>query len=243
LGTWNIREAVAIAGNENASVEITETLAGLPLDVLVLQEVPFDKNHHSAEIDAITVHSNLRYCSTFPLSPSIFHEGGLSGLAVISRTPLRVASRVYLPNPRMQFDSDTGKRIVSWDKGMLLAQTGHASSSLYVASLHGFPFHMFRRDATDPEFDSIWKSLAYELDHIAGTAVVAGDFNTDRLELITSKLTKRSMQPLVKGTGGTLDDILCDTDVTLRNLTITTTFSDHPLFIAELSLISDLSWT
>jgi len=242
LGTWNMRESVAVAGNEYAIAEIAETLDGLSLDVLVLQEVPFDKNCHSTEIDAITGHSDLRYHSTFPLSPSAFHDGGLSGLAVVSRTPLRVISRTYLPNPLMQVDGDTG-RIVSWDKGMLLVQVGDGSSSLYIASLHVFPFRMFRRDPADLEFDNIWKSLADGLDQIAGSALVAGDFNTDQLGLITTKLTKRSMQPLVKGAGGTLDDILCDADISLKNLRVKETFSDHPLLAAELLVNSDLPWT
>jgi endonuclease/exonuclease/phosphatase family metal-dependent hydrolase len=242
LGTWNIREAVAVAGNVGARAMILQILAGSPLDVLALQEVPFDKHHHSAELDAITVHSQLRYSSAFPLSPSVFNDEGLSGLAVISRTPLRAASRFRFPNPLLQVDK-VGERVVSWDKGMLLVQVGKVSPPLYVASLHGFPFHMFRRGATDPEFDEIWKSLADELDQIPGTAVVAGDFNTDRLELISSRLTKHSMRPLINGVGDTLDDILCDTNITQEGMTIKTTFSDHPLFIAELSFTPDLSWT
>ncbi len=242
LGTWNMREAVSVAGNISADAMIAQTLAGSSLDVLALQEVPFDKHRHSAQIDAITVCSQLRYFSTFPLSASAFHDEGLSGLAVISRTPLRVVSRFRFPNPHLQFDSP-GRTVVSWDKGMLLTQIGGVSPPLYIASLHGFPFHMFRRDAADPAFDDIWKSLAGELDQIPGTAVVAGDFNTDQLELISSRLTKHSMQPLVKKAGDTRDDILCDTHIALKNLTITTTFSDHPLFIAELSLTPDLPWT
>jgi endonuclease/exonuclease/phosphatase family metal-dependent hydrolase len=219
---------------------VTQLLADMPLDVLALQEVPFDRDGHSAEIDAITARSQLRYCSTFPLSASAFHSESLSGLAIVGKRPQRVVSRFRFPNPRLHY-ANAGRKLTSWDKGALVVQLADVPVPLHIASIHGFPFHIFGRDAADPEFDGIWKSLAYELDQVPGTAVVAGDFNTARLELMTSRLTRHYMQPLVKGAGSTLDDILCDTDVTMNSMAITNTFSDHPLFVAELSFMRDKS--
>jgi endonuclease/exonuclease/phosphatase family metal-dependent hydrolase len=242
LGMWNMREAVAAADNASASAMVTQLLGDLPLDVLALQEVPFDKDRRSAEIDAIAARSQLRYWSAFPLSSSVFDRESLSGLAVLSKKPQRIASRFCFPNPRLHAESTRGQ-LTTWDKGMLVVQLAGVPAPLHIASIHGFPFHIFGRDAADLEFDGIWKSLAAELDQVPGTVVVAGDFNTERLELVTSRLTKHNMQHLVKGAGGTLDEILCDSNVTMNSMTITNTFSDHPLFVAELSFMPDMSWT
>jgi endonuclease/exonuclease/phosphatase family metal-dependent hydrolase len=241
MGTWNIREGIGVADNLCKSKEIGRILDDVRLDILALQEVPFDRFSRSDIISIITAETDLQHAEVFPLSPAIYYPHGRSGLVVMGRSPLQTISRFLFPNPMLTCDV-AGQKMVSWDKGMLVVRVGEAMPPLHVASLHGFPLRRFGREADDPEFGGIWTALADHLDELPGTAVVSGDFNTDRPDLVSSRMSAHRMRPVINGAGHTRDEILCDVSVRSSGLTVIPTFSDHPLFVADLLLGADPLW-
>lgn len=253
VGTWNIREGVPVSATapSRPRTELIETLLGADLDILALQEVAFDHCGRSSDLEAVKRKTDLRYSSEYSLSPSMFHNSWQSGLAVISRTPHSVESRCPLPNPGLRLGP-----LRSWDKGILVTRFEYGQAPLWVASIHVHPFHVFKRDPRDQEFDEFWHKLAHILDGLPpGRVIVSGDFNTGFRDLITEKLWRHSLRRLSvpvltndagrrsrpTDAGGALDDILYEDGLAVGDCSVISTFSNHPLLIAEFSLRDESS--
>jgi len=158
--------------------------------------------------------------------------------------PHSVVNRLRLPNPHLRIARQQ-KLWKTWDKGLITINFDLTGMELWVASVHCYPFHEFGRRPEDPEFDSIWRTLADAVNHIPGAAIVAGDFNTDSRTLFTRLLLDRSR--LVSSFEGiathgerSVDDILYDSKLTRNNSRVTPNFSDHAFCQADFSFRRDL---
>lgn len=231
-GTWNIREGVPADGrHDSPHAELIDALRQADLDVLALQEVPFEGDNQSDLLGSIARKTDLRYVSGFPLSPSTFYPDKRSGVAIASRGPHTVISQVLLPNPRLR-SNHTGRRWTSWDKGMITVRLEIGGLTLGMSSLHGYPFHEFGRRAEEQVFGRIWHELANVINQISdGVVVVAGDFNTERRDLITEPVVRHSLISSIDGitthAGRSVDDILHDTHLARRRIQVLPNFSDH----------------
>jgi endonuclease/exonuclease/phosphatase family metal-dependent hydrolase len=100
--TWNIREGIPVIRNGvDPNRELVTMLADSDVDVVALQEVPFDDGGESATLRMISTRTQLTHVSGFSLSRSSFYSGRLSGVAVASRMPHSVEARRLLPNPHL----------------------------------------------------------------------------------------------------------------------------------------------
>lgn len=238
-GTWNIHEGIPARGGTGPATraELISRLDAADLDILALQEVPFETGSESELVSSISKHTNMRHVSVFPLSPSIFHQGLRSGLALVSRSPHLAISRFLLPNPRLR-SVRTGKKWMTWDKGMIIAKLRINNVSLWACSVHGFPFHDFGRRADDGEFTLIWQALANAINQLPGSKIiVAGDFNTEQRDLLTRLLKHRNIARAINGTAThgnqSVDDILYDEGLARRSVSVMPSFSDHAFCQAE----------
>jgi endonuclease/exonuclease/phosphatase family metal-dependent hydrolase len=208
------------------------------LDVLALQEVLFDDEGNSSMLDSFSAQTELRYVYSRKLSPSMLDPTLHSGLAIVSRVPLRPITFSTLPNPDLSVMSDSGE-IRTFDKGLVAATVALSGHDLTVASLHSFPFHRFGRDASDPEFTPIWESLAEDIERLPGTHLaIGGDFNTEFRDLVLSR-TKRELRGTFTGIAthrtNKFDDILRSPELIVHAEPIALeTFSDHRLCVVEL---------
>lgn len=239
-GTWNIHEGIPVSGPGPVSAhELIDQLSESPVDVLALQEVPFDDTGHSPLLRAIEAHSALRHVSGFPLSQASYHQGFRSGVAIVSRLPHSVESRLLLPNPRLRFPNGS-KLWESWDKGMIVATINMTGVPIWVASIHCCPFHKFGRHASDEEFTYIWRKLADAIDQIPGPVIIGGDFNTDSRDPLTRELNQISLSSIFSGMdthdGKSVDDILHDSEIISKSREVIRTFSDHSFCRTELAL-------
>jgi len=240
-GTWNIREGIPTGGNgKNWHARLASIIAQADLDVLALQEVPFDRHGHSTILTTITEQTKLRYASGFSLSPSGFSSRNRSGIALASRVPHCVSNQMRLPNPDLRSDRP-GVSWVSWDKGMLLIELKVSKLPFWVGSVHCYPFHKFDRKAEDEEFTPIWQALAAAVNHIPGEhIIVAGDFNTERRDLITGMVKKHRLIPAIEGMathrGRAVDDILHSRQLIRRSFAVTSSLSDHAFCQAEFGI-------
>lgn len=237
-GTWNIHEGIpATDSDREAGDELITRLSESELDILALQEVPFDGAGNSPLLQMIADHSALQYVSGFPLSQATYHPGLRSGVAIASRLPHTIESRFLLPNPRLR--SVRGGDIwISWDKGVIVVKIDFSGAPIFLGSVHCYPFHDFGRRASDREFTRIWRELANAVNQIPGPIVLAGDFNTECRELLTQNLDRIDLISVFPGVdthgGRSVDDILHDASIIRRDRKIIQNFSDHALCQAEL---------
>ncbi len=244
IGTWNIREAVPLAGSGAAGLpQVADLLARADLDVAALQEVTFGRDGSSPQLDAITSGTELRHSATYCLSPSAFHPGLYSGLALLSRTPPGQVSRTALPNPHLRHPGLDGI-MTTWDKGLLAARIEADRMAAWISCVHGYPFRKFGRDSREPEFAPIWRALGAAISDLSpGPLVVTGDFNFRDRDLLICRLGLRVRSAVNDGLAdpaslGSSDDVLYGPELALRRVTVTRTFSDHPLLSTEFAMES-----
>jgi endonuclease/exonuclease/phosphatase family metal-dependent hydrolase len=245
VATWNIHEGVPVGevGKDHVG-EIIATIIDSDIDVVALQEVPFGRDGESAILRIISARTQLRYVSGFSLSKSFSDFRGLAGVAIASRMPHSVEGRRRLPNPGL-YAVKQNQKWKTWDKGLITAKINLNQESLWVASVHCYPFHEFGRCADENEFTPIWSALAKAINEIPGTIIIAGDFNTERRRLVTGLLERDRLVSSFAGTAThgerSVDDILHDVKLTLHNSTVSLNFSDHTFCQAVFSLRSELS--
>jgi endonuclease/exonuclease/phosphatase family metal-dependent hydrolase len=244
VATWNIHEGIEAGGNrKDQSRELVATLVDSDLDLIALQEVPFDSGGDSAILRMISSCTQLRYVSGFSLSRSSFHLGHLAGVAIASRMPHRAETRRRLPNPHLH-SVKKDQEWVSWDKGLITVKVDLHHESLWVISVHCYPFHEFGRCADEEEFASTWSTLAEAINEIPGAAIIAGDFNTERRCLLTNLLGGVGLASSFEGiaTHGekSVDDILYNIKLTRRSSKVSISFSDHAFCQADFSFYAEL---
>lgn len=238
--TWNIHEGVAAnESNTDPGGELLTMLSEADVDVVALQEVPFDCSGESKVLEMIAARTQLRHVSGFTLSQSSFTPGQCAGVAVASRFPHSVEHRLLLPNPGLDVVRKQ-QHHKTWDKGLITVRIDFHREPLWATSLHCYPFHRFGRQAEEEEFAPIWLTLADAINTIPGKAIVAGDFNTNRRYLLTGLLDHATLEPSFEGTpthgDKSIDDILHDVRLVRRNSKVTPNFSDHAFCQADFSL-------
>jgi endonuclease/exonuclease/phosphatase family metal-dependent hydrolase len=234
-----VHEGAPDRADDEASIafgagEIADQVASQDIDILCLQEVDFDAdNFHSRILDRLAQDTDLTHTARFALSSSSFSESRRSGVAIASRYPVQETTRQPLRNPRLRTTLRDGRRIGSFDKGMLgvTLDLGHGCS-VVVVSLHMFPFHLFGRSAEDTSFARLWKDAAAWLDGLPAPLIVCGDFNTGNRDLVAGTLRNAVTAPTYRDQA--YDDILHSPDLRAEGLTVLDTFSDHRLCVAEL---------
>ncbi len=73
---------------------------------------------------------------------------------------------MLLPNPGLRITSGQ-RRLASHDKGLLAVKVHIGKRTLWFATVHVFPFHVFKRDAREPAFGMSGKSLPTQSTRLA----------------------------------------------------------------------------
>jgi endonuclease/exonuclease/phosphatase family metal-dependent hydrolase len=242
VATWNIHEGVPIDPPPLSDQydDVTGTLAKARVQVAALQEVRFDEGSRADGLMRIGSEISLPYVLSFPMSPSAYGKGGNMGIALLSYYPLAEVTREVLPNPGILHAQGDGI-LESHEKGLLAAHLDWNGPPIVIVSLHTFPFHAFDRHADDSEFEYIWIALASVIDRFEeDPLIVCGDFNTDKRNLLTDRLSRAKLNSAVSKIptydGESFDDILYSRHFTLLDTSVIRTFSDHALCVAALRL-------
>ena len=233
VATWNIHEGVPVTPDGDAAAELVKLLDGV--DLVALQEVALTQDGSfpdSGPLDGI----GLTRRTTFPNSASAMFPHRRMGVAILSRWPCSEARRILLPNPDLRASSGE-RRLASHDKGLLAVKIQIGDRTLWFATVHVFPFHVFKRDAREAAFGNVWQELAGSIDALGDLPVlVGGDFNTEHRELLTSKTARRFRRGVtgsVTYRGVDSDDVIYSPELELRGTQVIPTFSDHDLCLCE----------
>lgn len=210
-------------------------LAKHDIDVVALQEVPFERRGFSSWLRALQVSSEWQFAATRTLSERHYSDVGFSGLATLSRVRLREES--FTPFKV----EDTGSVEKVFDKGVqtcILENEQHQVSKDHVSisNVHMFPFDRFGLSAHDPEFSNEWQTLIERITIESGPALLCGDFNTEDRRLLIEHYD--SIESALKGTptheGKAFDDILFTRRwLTLEDAQCVVTNSDHDFCFAK----------
>ena len=209
------------------------------LDVLALQEVPFDASGGSQLLDRLAGESSLRHVATHILSSSSFFPDASAGVAVASRFPMETLARHRLPNPCLVAERG-GRKISSHEKGALSVRLRVVDVDICFTTVHMLPFHVFGRSASEPSFSEIWSSLCNLLDSFDGApTVLAGDLNTTKRDLIFTEVAN-PLESALDGTpthrGWPVDDILYSRHFLMKKVGVAESSSDHAICRADLEL-------
>lgn len=240
IASWNVHEVLPVTGRDSESAvlaQVIELVTDLDIDIMGLQEVDFFDGSSSRVLAAIERHTALKYITCNVLSDSSFRQGEQAGVAIASRFPLMTTARRLFKNPGLRAGAGEDA-IAMHDKGLVAACVRVGAQNIGVVSLHSFPFHLFGRDAEDPEFQSSWASMSHILREFSAQAmIVCGDFNTARRDLLLDysglSLT-RAIENYKTHKGEAMDDILFSQNFTAEISSVYSTFSDHALCIADL---------
>ncbi|MFY1685638.1 endonuclease/exonuclease/phosphatase family protein [Micromonospora sp.] len=243
VATWNVREGLPAASDDvtrrpEALAQMVDLVDEFDIDVLALQEVDFTAEGESEVLSALLTRTALQYAATMPLSESSFEKGKRAGVAVASRYPVSRIGGVVLPNPRLS--TTRGRTVMALhDKGMVSCTLDFGFTEVTVASLHSFPFHRFGRDAGEPAFSGIWKSVSAALPRSdSGQVVICGDFNTEDRDLVLGSMENpmvRAFGEMATHNGMAIDDILFSADLSPAvEPKLVSNFSDHELCMVDL---------
>jgi endonuclease/exonuclease/phosphatase family metal-dependent hydrolase len=222
VGTWNVREGWKGEGDDTGTHDVVRLIQDLDLDVLALQEVPF-QGIRSPMLEAIARQTPLRHVAGHVLSQAM-HVAGSAGIALAARLPLDNVDRVILPNPEL---AANGLR--SFDKGLMTAWLAGEDHMIAVGCLHMVPFRRFGRRAEEPAFGHIWNRAAKEIERVMlPLTFVGGDFNTPRRDLLDL--------PLDPAHSTARDAVLHSRAARPVALKTVETFSDHPVHVVEFAL-------
>ncbi|QKV92861.1 endonuclease/exonuclease/phosphatase family protein [Streptomyces sp. NA02950] len=242
VASWNLHEGVPSSGvldapSPHTVEEVVALLAERDVDIAAFQEVGFDGRGHSEVLDAVRKNTALRHVAAHPLHDSSFFPGRRSGVAVVSRFPVRDYRHYMLPNPRLHIHVDD-KEIHSHDKGLVRATIALGHTELDVASLHALPFYLFQRAPDEADFKEIWDALSDELHrHVESRPLlVCGDFNTEDRRLVLN-LDNPPLVSSLEGRhtyrGRSVDDILYAPGISLVGIETIDNFSDHRACVAS----------
>lgn len=233
VATWNLQEGASPRSSGPVAVnDLAAVVAALDLDFLALQEVPFENGDTSRMLDVLSEETGLLAATQLALSAGHHDSSRQSGLAILSTAEPVERSATIFDGEDLPGASDV------FTKGVVACDFWVDEVLLRIASCHLFPFSRFSIDPATPALDHVWASLAAVFPPTsAGSAIVCGDFNTEKRELLFQQLSyPLSSTTLGRAThhGKSYDDLI-HTPRVIRDgpPSILTLHSDHALCLAQ----------
>lgn len=245
LATWNLREGRPAGSlsddlSSKAIGQVVRLVNSMQVDAIALQEVDLHGHLPASRIlEALSTETDLGNTASMRLSRSSFEAGDSMGIAVATRFPIESAKKYFLPNPELPvtWGDQTAS---SFDKGAISCVMKTAGSHIRFISVHIFPFHRFGRTAQDADMAGVWKTVSAFIEESQQPVVVAGDFNTNRRDLIpevAGGTMCSAVGLLPTHNGSATDDIIFSQHFEqMGRPRVVDNFSDHMLCVADLAL-------
>lgn len=215
--TWNVHEFHSAADGRKFDPEQCLRDA----ELVFLQEVPGDYDLRQL---------SYKYTASWPVEPSVNRSGALMGLAICSRFKIQSTRRILFPNPRWRSPLPEHASLFAHPKGALVAEIAHPTRTLQVACVHLLPPRIFELDEASNVALRYLSDIANHLMTKQGRLnIIAGDFNNGNRMLHFGGLGFASCTSGVatRPSGESHDDILSDGSLSLTDIKITPTPSDH----------------
>lgn len=240
LVTWNIGGAY-ISNDDHKSYSYSDiayfldVLKEVSPDIVCLQEA-----HVSADLNqpAWLAEKLGLYMVSHAYDDSHLLAGCQLSVAILSRWAPLQPEFVMLPNPHLKLGWK-GEKVVSHNKGFLLAEINLAGQYLHVASGHLLPFHRFGRSLEDTTFNAIRERIEALFLQEKADALIGADMNCADLSAGLPELMRHyACVPfdLTRPDGRVTDHILYSKSWHLVRGWTVQTHADHHLCVADLTL-------
>lgn len=179
-----------------------------------------------------------------PLSQSHLKAGACLAIGIICRFPVVRSEFFKIRNPELEAVGPDGRPWHTFDKGFLVCDLEIDQQPLCVITGHGHPFKYFGRDALDPEFSDINKSIDELIVEKSSSkkCIVAADLNYGRPDKLFPQTFAHGFRaaftgvPSVPGTDQ-WDHILYSTGIELANFHVAKGLADHFLCTSDFVLL------
>lgn len=244
IGSWNILgRQVHLTGKAAEPGAVRSVLMAHTVDVLCLQEVHFYDNEPDEQLVRELQTVGLTHFVGLPLSASHLDRSARLGVAVASRYPIFEQDRFVLERPNLTA-SVRGELWVLHDKGMVGCKLKtYTGRSVWVYSIHLFPFFEFGVDESDYYVDRMWQEFWDYADGLVGRGrlVLAGDFNQQNRRHAASRWSRQNWQfcfdeVQTTSNGLALDEIVLGWPAGETRTALVPTFSDHYLVMADVQV-------
>ncbi len=204
------------------------------IDVIALQEVITTKSFEYVE--KLSKLTGLEYYETFENSPSHLIKNTKYGVAILSRYPIEVIKKEFIPNPNLIKTTSKGM-YKSHNKGYMLAKIC-SDEPINISNTHFLPFHRFDTEILDYA-DSF---VQFQNDLIKFNAIACGDYNVvEGAEKLKKLLSKLNGFNFVFDEVSTVDNKKCDNILIPKKIKIKSQkmienadSSDHFMCIVEI---------
>ena len=215
--------------------DIAKAIIENDIDVIALQEVVTTESFRYME--NLSKLTGFKYFESFENSPCHLIENANFGIAILSKSPIKLIKKQFFDNPHLTKQTQKGL-YHTHDKGYLVVEVeGDEPIKLLCASL--LPFHRFERNIVD------FKNLFNEFqDFVLENSVYAlGDYNAIEgkvsLQKVFDKLNSNYQflfDEITTIDNKKCDNILLPNTVKVKNKYIVknTDISDHYLCVAEI---------
>jgi len=213
-------------------------------EIIGLQEshTPIDENE-SSQSKIFADYVKYKYFDTHAYGKSHIKSGNYLSLSNISKYKILRSYFYQIPNPNLNIKRPNGDVWTSFDVGFLISEIEYDGKIINFANGHMVPFHYFKRDFTEPEFEPVRQSITtLFLDLLEKPTLVVCDFNYNDLQkLIPNVFAKNCYKkPFIKTETtpgrGQQDHILCSYHWELLDHSVVKLNSDHYQCIADLKL-------
>jgi endonuclease/exonuclease/phosphatase family metal-dependent hydrolase len=253
FASWNIagghtfRKSLedAISYEEENLQYFIDELNKVDADVVVLQEAhtPDDakeKNQSAliAEMLGYAVAGNHPYSHR-----SHIKNGNKLTLATLTKHPVVSSNFHQLPNPKLTVTRPDGDVWMSFDVGFLNNIIEYRGAQINISNGHMVPFHYFKRDFSEPEFQPVRDSILELYRLLAHNPTLAGvDFNYHDLQkllpaLFENHLYDEAFVGIETTPGrGQQDHVLFSNHWKLKKAEVRKVTADHFICIADFDL-------
>ncbi len=229
---------------ENLSYFIDE-LRKVDADIVVLQEAHTpDDSSEPLQSEIIAKELGYHLAGNQPYSPrSHIKAGNKLTLASLSKYPVISSSFHKLPNPGLKITRLNGDVWVSFDVGFLTNTIDYNGTQINISNGHMVPFHYFKRDFSEPEFEPVRNSIIELYKSQAIRPALSGvDFNYNDLQkllpaIFEGDLYEEAFTDMETTPGrGQQDHVLFSNRWKLEKSEVKKVTADHFICIVDLEL-------
>ncbi len=175
IATWNIGSLYTEYSKNKKAIQ--SVLAENPVDVLCFQEFPnrMEDISNTLQWGQFSSYEYLECC------PSHVCIGSMMGIAVFSKLPIRLISRIMLEPPDVPVEYN-GRPEKIHQKAFLAFDVSTDKNQYLIITGHGFPFHRYHLENNEELFLSSYDELNHYIERSiknakGRTSIICGDFN------------------------------------------------------------------
>lgn len=221
-----------------------EKLGNDNADIVVLQEThsPIEKGK-AAQSEIIAKRLSYSFTANHPYGRSHIKIGQQLSLTILSKYPIIRSYFQKIPNPGLSIVRPNGDKWISFDVGFLVCEIDYNGTPINVANGHMVPFHYFKRDFAESDFQDIRSSISKLFITLAERPTLVGaDFNYNDISILFPDIFKNNLYhegfvgiETTPGRGQQ-DHILFSRQWHYKNSKIKKVEADHYICLTEISL-------